>query len=655
LLASDYGISVLPASITQELNPLPMKPLITALFFLAGIYATAQEADQEVKSKISQVTVFLEGAQITRQAPVALRSGVTILKFSGVSPNVLEQSIQAEATAQVKILSVSFQVNHLDEQKSTEKASALKAEKKKFELLLAQERSREQVFVEEESILKTNKSIGGTTEGVRIEELKVAMDYFRQRLIEIKQQQFVIAQNIEKYSIEIEKINAQMRELNIVKPKPTGEIFVKVSLKSAAQSDMKITYLVNEARWFPSYDIRARNIKSPVAITYKTNVSQHSGEDWDDVTLTVSSANPTQVGARPVVKSWILGFNNYADKNQPIRIRGVASMSSVSYAGNQVRGRITDDMGEGIPGVNVLIKGSTVGTVSDANGDYYLPLTADAETLVFSFVGYSTQEVAVNGGGIRDVMLNADVHQLQEVVTTGYGSSSVEDALFGRTAGVAATPRVKKVIAATPVVRQTDIEFTIDEPFTVKSDGEVRTTEMVEYELDALYEYYCAPKLDNDAFLVAKVLDWDEYNFLDGEASLFFEGKYIGKSVMDTKNTSDTLTLSLGRDANVLVTREKVKDLSSRQLIGSNQKAVYAYDVIVRNKKSLPVTIVVEDQIPVPNTKDIDVEKIEDSDGDYKEATGIIKWKKIIDPGKTETIKLKYAIKFPKEQQIVLE
>jgi hypothetical protein len=75
----------------------------------------------------------------------------------------------------------------------------------------------------------------------------------------------------------------------------------------------------------------------------------------------------------------------------------------------------------------------------------------------------------------------------------------------------------------------------------------------------------------------------------------------------------------------------------------------------VRNKKSLPVTIVVEDQIPVPNTKDIDVEKIEDSDGDYKEATGIIKWKKIIDPGKTETIKLKYAIKFPKEQQIVLE
>ena len=64
---------------------------------------------------------------------------------------------------------------------------------------------------------------------------------------------------------------------------------------------------------------------------------------------------------------------------------------------------------------------------------------------------------------------------------------------------------------------------------------------MVEYELDALYEYYCVPKLDADAFLIAKILHWDEHNFLEGEANLFFEGKYIGKSILDTRNTSDTL------------------------------------------------------------------------------------------------------------------
>ena len=81
----------------------------------------------------------------------------------------------------------------------------------------------------------------------------------------------------------------------------------------------------------------------------------------------------------------------------------------------------------------------------------------------------------------------------------------------------------------------------MEDSFSVKSDGEMRATDMVEYELDALYEYYCVPKLDADAFLIAKILNWDEHNFLEGEANLFFEGKYIGKSILDTRNTSDTL------------------------------------------------------------------------------------------------------------------
>jgi uncharacterized protein (TIGR02231 family) len=208
---------------------------------------------------------------------------------------------------------------------------------------------------------------------------------------------------------------------------------------------------------------------------------------------------------------------------------------------------------------------------------------------------------------------------------------------------------------ATPVVRQTNVEFTLDEPFSIKSDGESRTTDMVEYELDALYEYYCVPKLDPDAFLIAKVLQWDEYNFLEGEASLFFEGKYIGKSILDTRNTSDTLTLSLGRDANVLVTREKVKDLSSRQLVGSNQKVVYAYDITIRNKKAQSVTLVIEDQLPVPNTKEITVDKLEDSGSEYNEETGILKWKKKIATGKSETLHLKYAVRYPKNSHMILE
>jgi hypothetical protein len=124
---------------------------------------------------------------------------------------------------------------------------------------------------------------------------------------------------------------------------------------------------------------------------------------------------------------------------------------------------------------------------------------------------------------------------------------------------------------------------------------------------------------------------------------------------LDTRNSSDTLRISLGRDSNVSVKREKLKNLSSRQLIGSSQKSSFTYQITVRNKKTQPVLILIEDQLPIPNTKDIDVDKIEDSNAEHNEETGLLKWKKVIQPGKTEAIKLQYTIRYPKSSNMILE
>ena len=632
--------------------------------FSLFLSARAQENEIDVKSKIDQVTVFLEGAQVSRRANPSLKPGVTLLKFSGIAPDIQEQSIQVEAPSAIKILSVSFKVNYMEELKVPEKVSALEEERRKLWASLTQEKSLEEVYREEEAILKTNKSIGGTARGVPIEELKVAMDYFRQRLMDIRQQLLLLDRNIRKYKESIGKIDAQLKELSAVKLQPSGEIIIKVSSKAVTSAPMTIHYLVREARWFPSYDIRAKDIQSPISITYKANVSQHSGEDWKNVKLTISSGRPSQGGATPIIKPWILGFNNVVAK--PSNTIGTVEQEKIFGASNNfVRGRIVDENHNGIPGVNVLIKGSTIGTVSDAAGYYSIPLTTDAQALVFSFIGYAASEMSIDGKNEVDVQLVPDMAMLSEVVVTAYGAerrnsmtgsvTTVSPGMFGRAPGIATTPRIKKTIVSTPVIRQINVEYTLDEPFSVKSDGEVNTTGMVEYELDARYEYYCVPKLDADAFLMAKVLNWDEHNFLAGEANLFFEDKYIGKSILDTRNISDTLTLSLGRDGNVVVTREKKKDFTSRQVIGSNQKVLVGYEIAVRNKKAQQLSIVIEDQIPVANDKEISIDKMVDSDAEYNKDTGMLKWRKEIKPGKTEMITLHYAVRYPKYSRIILE
>ncbi|PIB35645.1 SusC/RagA family TonB-linked outer membrane protein [Reichenbachiella sp. 5M10] len=97
-------------------------------------------------------------------------------------------------------------------------------------------------------------------------------------------------------------------------------------------------------------------------------------------------------------------------------------MSNLVQAQSKIVGKVTDD-GDGseIPGVNVMVKGTTVGTVTDLDGNYSLEVPADAEALVFSYIGYMKQEVLISGRSSIDVSLVTDVEQLEEVVVVGYG------------------------------------------------------------------------------------------------------------------------------------------------------------------------------------------------------------------------------------------
>ncbi len=89
-----------------------------------------------------------------------------------------------------------------------------------------------------------------------------------------------------------------------------------------------------------------------------------------------------------------------------------------------VKGKVTDEKGEGLPGVNVVLKGTQRGTISDTNGSYELTVPDDGNTLIFSFVGYLTQEIEVGARSSIDIELKVDEKSLEEVVVVGYSSKN---------------------------------------------------------------------------------------------------------------------------------------------------------------------------------------------------------------------------------------
>jgi TonB-linked SusC/RagA family outer membrane protein len=100
-----------------------------------------------------------------------------------------------------------------------------------------------------------------------------------------------------------------------------------------------------------------------------------------------------------------------------------------AQAQNVIKGKLTDETGTGMPGVNVIVKNTTSGTTSDSDGNYSLEIPASISdpTLVFSFIGYQTEEVAVGGRTVVDLKLTPSAETLNEVVVVGYGTQLKRD------------------------------------------------------------------------------------------------------------------------------------------------------------------------------------------------------------------------------------
>ncbi|MFP4095509.1 MAG: carboxypeptidase-like regulatory domain-containing protein, partial [Cyclobacteriaceae bacterium] len=95
----------------------------------------------------------------------------------------------------------------------------------------------------------------------------------------------------------------------------------------------------------------------------------------------------------------------------------------LSYAQEKtVTGKVTSPEEGALPGVNVLVKGTTTGTVTDVNGDYRISVPGPESVLVFSSIGYTSEEVTVGNRSTIDLELFLDIQSLSEVVVVGYGT-----------------------------------------------------------------------------------------------------------------------------------------------------------------------------------------------------------------------------------------
>lgn len=621
--------------------------------------AVMTKAVDKQTASINKVTVFTNGAQVERSKSVVLVPGEQVVTFTGFSPYMDKKSLQVKAKGHLTILGVSERTAHPDSAAQVKKLRAAEDDVKAVEHRIQQTKDEQEMLTAQLDLIKTNCSVAGRTVATPLANIKELNAYYAQQVLSVKKRSQELEEQLQNLNEELKRRQDTCDSIAKLKLKSVTEIDVKVDAKQAGRAVFDITYYVKNAGWFPSYDVRSNSINEPLQLSYKANIYQNTKEEWKNVPVTLSSANPNRSNVAPQLKTYWLDYG----------------LSAPTYnidndGSNVVSGKIVSaDDGDPMIGATVIVKGTNLGTVSDIDGNYSIVLPQNSRKLTFSYVGYVSQTHTVEPGSTLNIRLKEDQASLQEVVVVGYGvskkgrrSNSKGEVLKAKeripeAAGVAVEEELNEseVIAVNQQQAQFGYEFDIKQLLTLPDGGKTTTTEIARHQLPASYEYRGIPKIDKESFLVADATDWQKLNLMEGEANVYFDNSFVGKSILDPNVSSDTLHFSMGRDQSIRVQRTKVSESSTRRFFGSNQEQTLKWRITVKNNRQESVNITVFDQAPISRNTSIEVIMEELSDGQFDKKTGIIKWPLQLKPGEQRDLILQYKVKYPKNRRLTIE
>jgi uncharacterized protein (TIGR02231 family) len=354
-----------------------------------------------------------------------------------------------------------------------------------------------------------------------------------------------------------QQITQLSRERNHV-----GEIVVSVSAPAAVRGQFELTYITRQARWAALYDIRATDTDKPVEMLMKASVSQNTGEDWSNIQLTLSTANPLASRVVPSLDTWFLNYIQPIESRQ-IRIRGISP-----------------------------------------------PMTQQDES-VMHFDAESEAPVMAYAGSAADY-------------TTASQTSTTH-------------------------------EYHINTPTSIVSGANSKIVEVQRNELPATFTWYAVPRIDTDAYLLARITGWEEFVVLPGETGIFFENAYVGKTLIDPTQTTDTLEISMGTDRGVIVERKRLTDFSRKSILGRRTTETVGWEINLRNNKNRDIALEIRDQIPVSTQEDIEITLEERTGADYNASTGMLIWRTELAPNETSKKIFRYSVRYPSDKKILLE
>lgn len=455
-----------------------MRYLFFALFLLFSSTFYSQEIDMQ--SHVDQVTIYHMGARVERISSTPISVGKNDLVFKNVSSKIILNSLKIN-NKEITILN-----KRLIKKLTPEEYSQLLDKKQVLEnqLSLIEMKFKEQGFISE------------------VEDLEQMNAFYSTKVLEIKKRIRAVDHEIAEAKA-LEAIELDNEDAGILK--------LTVSLERALNEPLVMQYVTGGIGWSPAYELTVDDItQSSINMKYMCKLMSQTGEDWENVKVSLSSAYPLE---------------SPNDLPQPKKAWVLAERS------------------------------------------------------------------------VRPV----------DGIENEYGENPMEKSPLAELEGVE-----YRKINATFFLKTIDLK----ERFSIKANSTVFTFPIDTYQLPANYYYYGYPSLDPEVYLVAKIGGWDDKGFVDGVANINYNNSDVGRAFMRFSEVKDSLVVAVGKDNRVFMERKEIADQKyfKTTTFGKNKHTTLAYSFEVKNNNDFPIKLKVFDQIPVSQTRSVDV-KIQRTDG----------------------------------------
>ncbi len=594
-----------------------IRRLLAAALFFVPLTAMPLDAAEPVatEGRVSAVTVYQGQALVTREVEIESADGLLELVVTGLPESVLPGSLFAEPSGEVQVRSVRYrarpieadvrqEVRELDEeiQSVSDKLAATIEERS----LLNERKAYLDKLKEFTAVTSTQELKSGV---LNAETLKTLTEFMFAERDAVAKRELELAQEERTHNQQMELLQRKRQTIAEGSARTVREAVVFINAPVAGPAKLRLSYLVGNASWTPSYNLRATDERDEITVEYNASIQQMSGEDWSDVEMVLSTATPSLVAKAPKLDPLSIKLGSPVPAVQSPEVAANYRMMKENIANmSKQRGQqaVAANAAGDESGVareqkaRAAGRGGMGGAMGGGMGGYGGGVGG------WSF-GDQTKSI--------DVELNTFASQLQLMDFNNAISSLRQDD--------------DKSLASAEGV---SVSYHLTNSTSLPSRSDRQLIQIAILPLKGEFYRLATPVLTSFVYEEARLTNTSDQVFLAGPVATFLGGQFVGRGDMPTVAIGESFIVGLGIDSSLKAERKLVK--KEERIQGGNRVVDFLYELKLENFGDKAVNVRLMDRLPTVGENDIKVtlvksdEEVSQDEGyqltDRKD--GILRW-----------------------------